>query len=123
MKKGIYLLLILLIFSIFSCSKRNDNSTNPLAGNWSGTFTGDISGTWAAIISESGTVTGTAFVTNLSIVSGLNGNVSSDGKFNATVGTTSLGYIFDGQLNGNSGSGTWKNSDETESGTWSGNKN
>jgi hypothetical protein len=53
----------------------------------------------------------------------INGNVNSDGKFTATVGTTSLGYNFVGQLNGNSGSGTWKNSSETQSGSWSGTKN
>ncbi len=94
-----------------------------LAGNWSGTFIGDESGTWTATISESGVVTGTAEVTSLSIKSVLNGNVSSDGKFTATVGTTSLGYNFDGKLNGNSGSGTWKNSSETQSGSWSGTKN
>ena len=125
MKQGTFLLLILFFFSISSCSKDDDNSTKPidLAGNWSGTFTGDVSGTWKATISESGIVTGTALVITPSTLSNLNGNVNSDGKFTATVGTTSLGYNFYGELNGKSGSGTWKNTSKTQSGTWDGNKN
>ena len=119
MKKGFYLILILLNFSIYSCSKDDDNSSE-LAGNWSGTFSGDVIGTWSATISESGVVTGTTMVTSFSIEAELNGNVSSDGKFTATAGTTSLGYIFDGQLNGSTGSGTWKNASGTQSGNWSG---
>lgn len=124
MKQGTFLLLMLLFFSITSCSKDDENSTKPLdlSGSWSGTFTGDVSGTWKATISEGGIVTGTAMVTSPSIQSNLNGNVSSDGKFTATVGTTSLGYNFDGQLNEKSGSGTWENSSKTQSGTWSGKK-
>ena len=121
MKKGFYLLLIILSFSIYSCSKDDDNSSE-LAGNWGGTFSGDVIGTWTATISENGVVTGTTMVTSLSIEALLNGNVSSDGKFTATAGTTSLGYKFDGQLNGSTGSGTWKNSSGTQSGDWSGNK-
>ena len=119
MKKGIYLILILLSFSIYSCSKSDDNSSD-LAGNWSGTFTGDEIGTWTATISESGIVIGKVKVTNFAIESELNGNVSSGGKFTATVGTTSLGYKFDGQLNGSTGSGTWENSNKTHVGSWSG---
>ena len=124
MQKGIYLILILLSLSIFSCSKDDDDSDKriEIAGSWSGTFTGDVIGTWTATISESGIVTGTAIVTSPSIHSNLNGNVSSDGKFSATVGTTSLGYNFDGQLNGKSGGGSWESSSKKQSGTWSGNK-
>jgi hypothetical protein len=122
MKNGIYFLLIITSFAIFSCSKDDDNSTE-LAGNWSGSFSGDVIGTWSATISESGVVTGTTMVTAFSIEAELNGDVSSDGKFTATVGTTSLGYIFDGQLNGSTGSGTWKNASGTQSGSWKGIKN
>jgi hypothetical protein len=124
MKQVTFLLLTLLFFSISSCSKDDDNSNEPLdfSGSWSGTFTGDVSGTWTATISEGGIVTGTAMVTSPAIQSRLNGNVSSDGKFTATVGTTSLGYNFDGKLNSKSGSGTWENSSKTENGTWSGKK-
>ncbi len=121
MKKGIYLLLILFGLSIYSCSKDDDNSSE-LAGNWSGTFTGDVVGTWTATISESGVVSGTTMVTSVSIVAVLNGNVNPDGKFTATAGTTSLGYNFNGQLSGSSGSGTWENSAKTQSGSWSGTK-
>jgi len=119
MKKGFYLILILLNFSIYSCSKDDDNSSQ-LAGNWSGTFSGDVIGTWSATISESGKVTGKTVVTSFSIEAELNGNVNSDGKFTATAGTTSLGYIFDGQLDASTGSGTWKNSSNTQTGSWSG---
>lgn len=117
-------MLIILFFSISSCSKEDNNSNEPLdfSGSWRGTFAGDVSGTWTAIISEGGIVTGTAIVTSPAIQSRLDGNVSSDGKFTATVGTTSLGYNFDGKLNSQSGSGTWENSSKTENGTWSGKK-
>lgn len=121
MKKGIYLILILLSFSIYSCSKDDDNSTE-LAGNWSGTFTGDVVGTWTATISENGIITGTTKVTNPTVEAALNGNVSAEGKFTATAGTTTLGYNFDGQLNGNSGGGTWKSKSGTQNGSWSGTK-
>ncbi len=121
MKKGIYLILVLFSLSICSCSKDDDNSSD-LAGNWSGTFTGDVVGTWTATISENGTITGTTKVTNPTVEAVLNGNVSAEGKFTATAGTTTLGYNFDGQLNGNSGGGTWKNSSGTQNGDWSGTK-
>jgi hypothetical protein len=120
-RRGIYFLLIFLSFSIYSCSK-DDDTTNDLAGNWSGTFSGDVIGTWEATMSESGAVTGKTVTNVLSIEAVLNGNVSPDGKFTATAGTTSLGYIFDGQLNGDSGGGTWKNSSGSQNGNWTGNK-
>ncbi|HPF51530.1 MAG TPA: hypothetical protein PK335_08135 [Draconibacterium sp.] len=124
MKNVIYLLLILLSFGINSCSKNSDNSESPyeFAGNWSGTYTGDESGTWSATISASGVVTGTAIESSTSYQSGLNGDVSSDGTFTATVGTTTQGYEFVGQLNGNSISGTWSNASSNHNGTWSGTK-
>lgn len=124
MKRGTFLLLILLFFGMASCSKDDDDFTGPIefAGNWTGTFTGDVAGTWKATISEGGIVTGTAVVTSAGIQSNLNGNVDSKGKFKATVGTTSLGYSFDGQLSGKSISGAWKNSSGTQNGTWSGSK-
>ncbi len=121
MKSGIYLLLILFSLSIYSCSK-DDDSSSELTGNWIGTFTGDIVGTWTATISESGVVTGTTMVTSPPVGAVLNGNVNPDGKFTATAGSTSLGYNFTGQLTGNSGGGTWKNSSGTQSGDWSGTK-
>ena len=124
MKQLTFLLVILLSSGVSSCSKDNDKSDEPLnlAGSWSGTFIGDVAGTWEATISENGTVTGTVVVTSYGIHSNLNGNVSSDGNFTATVGTTSLGYNFDGKLNSKTGNGTWENSSKTENGTWSGKK-
>lgn len=124
MKQVTFLMLMLLFFSISSCSKDDDNTNEPMdfSGNWSGMFTGNVSGTWTAIISEKGIVTGTVMVTSPAIQSRLSGNVSSDGKFTATAGTTSLGYNFDGKLNSKSGSGTWESSSKTETGTWSGKK-
>lgn len=123
MKKEIYLLLFLLGFGINSCSKNDDNSTkSEFAGNWSGTYSGDETGTWIAVISQSGIITGTVKETSSSIQSGLNGSVSGDGAFTATVGTTTFGYEFTGQMNGKSVSGTWSNSSSNHSGTWNGNK-
>lgn len=125
MKKGIYILLVILSFSISSCSKNDDDNTTKsfeFAGTWSGSYTGDEAGTWTATISESGTLTGKVKETTSSIESTLNGTVTTDGALAATAGTTSQGYDFVGKLNGNSGSGTWTNTSSNHSGNWSGNK-
>lgn len=124
MKTGIYLLLISFCLLLGSCSKNNNDSTTSIefAGSWSGTYSGDETGTWTATISESGVVTGTAKESSTSYQSQLNGTVTSDGAFTATVGTTSQGYKFDGQINGSTVSGTWNNSATNHSGNWSGNK-
>ena len=121
------LLLLTFVFTLFACSggdDDNDNTTNSeFQGELSGTFSVDDNGTWTAGINSNGDVSGTANSTTFSDTYSLEGSVSSSGQFQATFGTSSAGGGFTGQLNGNSGSGTWVNTSAMMSGSWSGSKN
>ena len=124
MKKLTYLFLALIIVA---CSgggdDDNNNTTNSeFQGEWSGTFSGDDNGTWTAGINPNGDVSGTAYSTTFADNYSLEGSVSSSGQFQATFGTSSVGGEFTGQLNGNSGSGTWVNTGAMMNGSWSGSK-
>jgi hypothetical protein len=125
--KKLLLLSALLIFACSSDDSDNDNDNNnnssQFEGEWSGTFSGGDNGTWTAAINSNGDVSGTAHSTTFSDTYDLEGYVSASGQFQATFGTSSVGGEFIGQLNGNSGSGTWVNTGAELSGTWSGNKN
>jgi hypothetical protein len=52
----------------------------------------------------------------------LNGTVTNQGAFNATVGRSSDGARFTGTLSARSGSGTWVNSAAGMNGNWTGTK-
>ena len=124
MKNLIYLFLAV---TIVACSGGGDDDTNnttnsEFQGEWSGTFSGDDNGTWTAGISSNGDVSGTAYSTTFADNYSLEGSVSSSGQFQATFGTSSVGGEFIGQLNGNSGSGTWVNTGAMMNGSWSGSK-
>ena len=118
MKKLFYILLaVSLIFS--SCKKEEED--NIFSGNWTGTYSGNDSGVWAATISSTGDINGSS--TNSSGDNqNLSGSVTSNGSFSATAGTGTLGSNFVGQLSGNSGSGTWSISSVGFTGTWEGYK-
>ena len=73
-------------------------------------------------INPNGDVSGTAYSTTFADNYFLEGSVSSSGQFQATFGTSSVGGEFTGQLNGNSGSGTWVNTGAMMDGSWSGSK-
>ncbi|NQX84851.1 MAG: hypothetical protein HRT67_02920 [Flavobacteriaceae bacterium] len=128
MKKTIkFFTAILIVFFVLSCSSDDDNNSQSLSveivGNWSGTFSGEDTGTWNINVSESGEVTGTGFSTTFQENYIFEGSVNLDGQLNATVGTSSTGATFVGVLNTNgTGSGTWNNSDADLSGNWEGNK-
>jgi len=124
MKNLFYLFLAV---TIFSCSgggdDDNNNTTNSeFQGEWSGTFSGDDNGTWTGGINSNGDVSGNAYSTIFNDNYSLEGSVSSSGQFQATFGTSSVGGEFIGQLNGNSGSGTWVNTGAMMNGSWSGSK-
>lgn len=124
------LLLLTFVFTLFACSGEDDDNTNSeddntnseFEGIWSGQFSGGDNGRWTAYIESNGTVSGSAFSITFSENYFLVGSVGSSGEFQATLGTSSNGGVFTGQLNGNSGSGTWENSDAMTSGIWSGSK-
>jgi hypothetical protein len=115
----------ILALTLMTCSgSDSDNVTNgsDYQGNWSGTFSGDDSGTWTASINSVGEVSGIALSTTFSDTYALEGSVSASGQFQATLGTSSAGGVFTGQLGSNSGSGTWVNETAMMSGSWSGTK-
>ena len=125
MRKILYTLLA--AFILFSaCKKDNNNTTTSInsqfSGNWEGTFTGDDSGYWTAIISSTGNIDGSSFSYQTGDLQNLNGSVTNSGSFSATAGTGTLGTNFVGQFSGNSGSGTWINSSVSYTGTWEGSK-
>lgn len=120
-------LLVLLTFLSFSCSNDDDNNSTPnfqYQGTWSGTFTGtEDNGSWTANVNSSGVATGTATSTVFSNTYQLNGTVSSQGVFVATVGTASTGATFNGNMTTNgSASGTWINTYADMNGNWTGSK-
>ena len=115
MKNKIYLLLVILMVFI-GCSKGGSSDSNCIYdGYWTGTYSGD----------ESGIVYGS--ISNCSI-SGyvddgidsypVSGSVTNNGAFSATAGSASTGAVFQGQLSGNTGSGTWINASAGLQGTW-----
>ena len=118
------LLLLTFVFILFtSCGGDDDNTTNSVfQGEWSGTFSGDDNGTWTASINSNGAVDGAAYSTTFSDNYSLEGSVSSSGQFQATFGTSSVGGVFTGLLNGNSAIGTWVNTGAMMNGSWSGSK-
>ena len=121
------LLCLFLAVTIVACSGGGDDDTNnttnsEFQGEWSGTFSGDDNGTWTGGINSNGDVSGTAYSTTFNDNYSLEGSVSSSGQFQVTFGTSSVGGEFIGQLNGNSGSGTWVNTGAMMNGSWSGSK-
>nr|WP_321230181.1 hypothetical protein [uncultured Psychroserpens sp.] len=125
MKKTAFLLvLIIFTFSFQSCENcDDDNSTiepqSEFSGEWNGTYSGDLNGTWVATISNSGIVSGT--VTTSSGESGsLSGSVTVEGLFTVTAGSTAGGSDFIGNLDNNIASGTWQDRTSDLNGTWEG---
>ena len=113
---------------IIACSKDDDTpipttpDTTIYKGKWSGTFSGDSSGTWIYNVLGNGTLTGSATVDNGTMHTKI-GSVSESGAVNVTI---SNGGSNTGQFNAESGtySGTWKNNDPNNplSGTSTGTK-
>ena len=120
MKKLLLILLCLpLLFT--TCKKEEENPSSPFAGYWSGHYSGDYDGSWNGTISSNGDINGTATFEGVMQID-LNGTVTNSGiaDFTATTGTGSLGVNFIGELNGNSGSGTWSSSTDSSIGIWEG---
>ena len=122
MKKLLYTLLVVsIIFS--ACKKEEDNTNSPFVGYWSGKYFEEDSttqiGIWDANISSAGEIIGSALSAEFGTVS-LIGTVTNSGIFNAAIGTSDYGVIFDGQLNNNYGSGGWDSSIDGSTGFWEG---
>jgi len=127
MKKIIILMILAVVTLGMGCSKSGTSNTattnSSFQGAWSGQFTGSVdNGTWVANISSTGVVSGTAYSNIFPGASEINGTVTNQGAFNATVGRSSDGARFSGNLSARSGSGTWVNTAAGINGNWTGTK-
>ncbi|NAS13165.1 hypothetical protein [Poritiphilus flavus] len=119
MKKLIFFPILILAILNTSCSE--DEIDSSLAGNWSGTYTGDDRGAWTVNVNSSGVVTGVATSSRNSETYAINGTVAENGMLSATLGTTTEGGEFVGQLReDNEAIGTWSNAGANASGSWNG---
>jgi len=122
MKKRCWLFVAVLAMTV-ACKKDREVAISLFAGVWSGQYAGDDQGTWSVTISDNGEISGTGQSTRLGTTFSMEGNVSKDGSFTATIGTVATGSEFTGRLTGNgTASGTWTNTvtDPPMRGTWSG---
>lgn len=87
-----------------------------MAGTYEGSYSGDDSGTWTVVISNTGTISGIN-----SDGETISGSIVSNGIANFAAGTTGSSTTFRGSFtfSGNA-NGTWLN--ESNRGTWSGSK-
>lgn len=116
-------LFFLLFISIISVACSNSDDDNIFSGNWKGIYNGTDNGNWIMTVSETGNITGTVHSVDYNQDFTVSGTVNDNGQLNAVIGSVSNGGVFTGQLNGNSGNGTWSNNLGTpHSGNWSGNK-
>ena len=124
MKKLLYTLLaVSLIFSACKKEEEDDTTSSPFIGYWSGYYYQEDStnvGAWNADISSSGEINGTAISSAAPEGVDLIGTVTNSGIFDAAIGTGAYGVAFEGQLNGNYGSGEWSSSIDGSSGFWEG---
>ncbi len=124
MKKLLYTLLaVSLIFSACKKEEEDDTTSSPFIGYWSGYYYQEDStnvGAWNADISSSGEINGTAISSAAPEGVDLIGTVTNSGIFDAAIGTGTYGVAFEGQLNGNYGSGEWSSSTDGSSGFWEG---
>lgn len=121
--KKLSLLLVAAVVLMSACKKDKGDDVSVFEGYWSGQFTGDDQGTWSVTISEDGAISGTGQTNGSSATFTMQGSVSGDGSFKATIGTVSTGSEFTGKLTGEgTASGTWKNTalNPVRTGTWTG---
>ncbi len=108
---------MLLLVSISACKKSGDNA---FQGTWTGTFTGNDSGSWTVYVNDNGTVTGLGNSTVAATSFTIEGRINNAGNLVATFGTSSLDGTFNGTMSGRQCSGTWSNGNYQ--GPWSGTK-
>ena len=123
MKKLLLILLCLpLLFTTCKKEDEEENPNSPFIGYWSGYYFQDNTqiGAWNADISSSGEINGSAYLNGDVTFVDLIGTVTNSGVFNAAIGTGTYGVDFDGQLNGNYGSGQWSSSIDGSTGVWEG---
>ena len=103
-----------------SVAVRTDTGLEAFAGTYSGTFSGDDSGTWTVVVDSTGNLTGSG----VSSASGnflISGNVTRSGEVSFTAGTVTAGANFFGTISlSGEVSGNWASGPFGPSGTFSG---
>ncbi|HTN46111.1 MAG TPA: hypothetical protein VL098_07145 [Flavipsychrobacter sp.] len=121
MKRIISAVLLLMLVTVVACKKDDKKDSFPYKGDWSGTYSGLVSGNWDGNISESGVFTGTG--TN-NLIPGqsftITGTVSKSGVVEADYTYLTLNVSFDGQIQGDNITGTWMADTLGLTGTWAG---
>lgn len=119
-------LLLAFILCLVSCGDDEQISDARIlaAGQWSGTFSEDDSGTWTMSIASNGTLTGELLSTNVPDIAFLGtGTVTKDGQIMASIMVSTSTSEMIGTINETSSSGNWSNSASGIGGTWEGSKN
>lgn len=125
MIKSHYLKLLIITPLLFlsSCSEIQDNLdrkreqenyVSPYMGKWTGTYTGEISGTLILNVSKSGSIEVTRIV-NSNVEEVYYANLQSAGSAAISPSTSPKGFVLIGSLE--TKSGTWKQ--KYWSGSWS----
>lgn len=115
-KNTIFMLLLATTLAIFGCSKDENTTINTnFQGNWEGTYTGDDYGTWKCTINSDGNATGSGYSQKYSGSFQAVGTCDNTGKI--TLGVSSTGGTFTGQITGTNISGTWKTTQSSWAGT------
>lgn len=132
MKKIFSVILLITMLSCSNSDNETSNSNSPYAGTWTGTYTGTggtnntgDNGTCTVMVSNNGTVTGTATSVPYSETYQLTGSVNASGVLAVAFGTSSAGGVFNGNMSTNgTASGTWTNNIPTPpfTGTWNATK-
>lgn len=132
MKKTFLRLLVIIPMTLTAVSCGSDDEqphqhVNPydlFKGTWTGTFSGEDSGTWSATIDKEGKAEGTISSNgNSSLTFQLSGTISESGSVN-------MSYTYNGQQVGTmtgtmtaaNASGTWESPVQNKSGSWAGAK-
>ena len=89
---------------------------SPFAGTWSGTYSGDDTGTWIMVISDSGTfVSGSSYSNNaMETILTISATINVDGS---VTSVTENGSTSESQITGDDLEGTWENTAKGISGT------
>ena len=103
-----------------SVAVRTDTGLEAFVGTYSGTFSGDDSGTWTAVVDSTGNVTGSGASSAIGNFL-ISGNVTRSGAIFFTAGTVTAGANFSGTISlSGEVSGNWASVIFGTSGTFSG---
>lgn len=103
-----------------SVAVRTETGLEAFAGTYTGTFSGDDSGTFTCVVDSAGHITGSGVSLQDGPFRGT-GTVNSSGEVKFVAGSTTLGSTFSGTISAAGEiSGTWENRFFGQTGTFSG---